>query len=342
MRASLNTTAQAGIAAFFKSQAEHNKVSFEFIAECNAFSVVPSVEHRWISGVQSAHPFLQRITLEPCDEMIVNDLNYNAGGIVSGRTNTNTTDRKTKSLGTVKGVKYECVVIDHDTHIKFSELNRWSMNDRKKFLENITDRRRASKANDVLMIGWHGIEAVEETDPTSNPMGQDVAVGWLQHVRTNKPENVLTDSITIGKGGTYPNLDALEIALVAQIPMQKRKGLVCLASADLVDARSMGLAEESDVTEKAGKLPGLAAKYLANGREVLSPDFFPEKTVIVTNLKNLHHLTKKGSTNITPEVNNRRSQFELFNQALETYAVGDYEQIIIAENVEVFEASTEG
>ncbi|UNM95499.1 phage major capsid protein, P2 family [Ignatzschineria rhizosphaerae] len=335
MRVLLNSTAESGISAFFKSQAEHNNVSFEFVAEGNAFSVIPSVEHRWITGLQDASPFLKRITMSTCDEMIVNDLNYEAGGIVSGRTDTTKNDRKTKEMGTVKGVKYECVVIDHDTHIKFSDLNRWSTTDRNKFLDRINDRRRTSKMNDIVMIGWHGIKAADETDPTKNPLGEDVAIGWLQHVRTNKPTNVLKDAITIGKNGDYANLDALVIGLKAQIPMYKRKDLVVLASSDLVDARSMGLAETADVSETAGKKVGLAATYLSNGDEVLTPDYFPEKTVIVTNLANLHHLTKKGSTNIHPNVNSARSQLELFNQALETYAIGDYEQIIIAENVTV-------
>lgn len=341
MRVSLNTTAEQGLSAFFKSQADLNQISFEFVAEGNAFSVVPTVEHRWIDGVQDASPFLRRITMTTCDEMIVNDLNYENSGITSGRTNTEKNDRKTKNMGSVKGVKYECVVIDHDTHIKFSDLNRWSTSDRKKFLDRITDRRRTSKANDIVMIGWHGTQAAEETDPATNPLGEDVAVGWLEHVRTNKPENVLTDSITIGKGGDYANFDALIIGLTAQIPMHKRKDLVVLASSDLVDARSMGLAEKADVSETAGKKVGLAAKYTSNGDEVLTPDFFPEKTVIVTPLANLHHLTKKGSTNIHPNVNSARSQLELFNQALETYAIGDYEQIIIAENVTVFADSVE-
>ncbi len=335
MRVSLNKTAQAGIQAFFRNQAELNNVSFEFVSEGNLFAVIPTVEHRWITGLQDASPFLKRITVTTCDEMIVNDLNYESGGIVSGRTNTDKNDRKTKSMGSVTGIEYKCVVIDHDTHIKFSDLNQWSTNDRKKFLDRISERRRTSKANDIVMIGWHGKKAAEETDPVQNPLGEDVAVGWLEHVRTNKPENVLTDSITIGKGGDYANLDALVIGLKAQIPMHKRKDLVVLASSDLVDARSMGLAEKADVSETAGRKVGLAATYLSNGDEVLTPDFFPEKTVIVTPLANLHHLTKKGSTNIHPNVNSARSQLELFNQALETYAIGDYEQIIIAENVTV-------
>lgn len=333
---SLNATAQKGLNAFFKNQAELNNVSFEFVSEGNLFSVVPTVEYRWITGLQDASPFLKRITVTTCDEMVVNDLGYEEGGIISGRTNTDKNDRKTKNLGSVKGVEYKCVVIDHDTHIKFKDLNKWSTNDRKKFLERITDRRRTSKANDIVMIGWHGVRAADETDSEANPLGQDVAVGWLQHVRKNKPENAIKDAITIGKGGDYENLDALVIGLTAQIPLHKRKDLVVLASSELVDVRSMGLAEKADVSETAGKKVGLAAKYTSNGDEILTPNFFPEKTVIVTPLANLHHLTKEGSTNIHPNVNSARSQLELFNQSLETYAIGDYEEIIMAENVTVF------
>ena len=64
--------------------------------------------------------------------------------------------------------------------------------------------------------------------------------------------------------------------------------------------------------------------------------------VIITPLKNLHHLTKKGSTRITPETNSKRSRYELYQQSVETYAIGDYEQIIIFSNVASADAGTEG
>lgn len=339
MRVSLNTQARAGISAFFANQAELNGISASAVGEGMSFSIVPKVEYRWVKGIQSAHEFLKRITMDTCDEMIVNDLGYESGGIVSGRTDTDSKDRQTKSLGSVKGVEYKCVVVDHDTHIKFSDLNRWSERDRQKFLEFINERRRASKANDIVMIGWHGTSVAVNTDATKNPLGQDVNKGWIQHTRENKPENLLTDAITIGKGGDYANLDAFAIALEAQIPTQKRKDLVCLASADLVDVRTMGLAESSDVTEIAGKKVRLAQNFLANGTEVISPDFFPENTVIITRLENLHHLTKKGSSTLDPVTNSKRSRLELYNQSLETYALGDFEQIIIATNVKPYVAA---
>lgn len=342
MRVSLTPLAQACLNVFVENQSTLNGVSSDFISQGNMFNVVPKVEYRWLQGVQNASDFLKRITMDTCDEMIVNDLGYESSGLISGRTNTDNEDRKTKSLGSVKGVKYECVDIDHDTHITFKDLNRWSEYDKARFLDRINERREASKANDIVMIGWHGTKAAADTNVTENPLGQDVAIGWVQHVKTNKKENFLEDAITIGKDGDYKNLDAFVIAAKAQIPPHKRKDLVCLASPELVDIRNVGLAEIADVGETADQKVRLSQAYLSDGTEVLSPDFFPEKMVIITPLKNLHHLTKKGSTRITPETNSKRSRYELYQQSVETYAIGDYEQIIIFSNVASADAGTEG
>ena len=338
MRVALTPIAEACLQAFVKNQAELNDVSYEFIAGGNSYSVTPKVEYRWLNGVQDASPFLKMITIDVCDEMVVEDLGYEESGIISGRTDTDDDekggDRKPRALGTVSAVQYICQVVDHDTYIRYSDLNRWSENDRAKFLEFINKRRQTSKANDLLMIGWHGVRADKNTNPKENPLGQDVAKGWIQHVKENKPENYLEDAITIGKGGTYESLDELVIALKAQIPMHKRRDLVCLASPELVDVRKMALASTSSVEDVANQQVRIAQNILADGTEVISPEFFPENTVIVTRLKNLHHLTKKGSTRIDPETNSKRSRYEIYHQSLETYAIGDYEQIIVATGVD--------
>lgn len=334
--ASLTPIATACIQAFVANQAELNGISAEFIAGGNAYNVIPKVEYRWLNGVQDASPFLKRITMDVCDEMVVQDLGFEESGIISGRTVTDGDegqDRKPRALGTVGGIKYICEVIDHDTYITFSDLNRWGERDRANFMKYINKRRETSKANDLLMIGWHGVKAAPNTDPVKNPLGQDVAKGWIQYVKENKAENFLDTAITIGKAGTYSSLDELVIALKAQIPMHKRRNLVCLASAELIDVRKMALAGASTVTEIGEQQVRIAQNTLADGTEVITPDFFPENMVIVTSLKNLHHLTKKGSTRVTPETNSKRSRYEIYMQSLETYAIGDYEQILIASNV---------
>ncbi len=68
--------------------------------------------------------------------------------------------------------------------------------------------------------GFNGVKRAETSDRSSNPMLQDVAVGWLQKYRNEAPARVMSkvtdeeghttsEVIRVGKGGDYASLDAL-------------------------------------------------------------------------------------------------------------------------------------
>ncbi|BBU79174.1 hypothetical protein EIMP300_05740 [Escherichia coli] len=70
------------------------------------------------------------------------------------------------------------------------------------------------------MAGFNGVKRAETSDRSSNPMLQDVAVGWLQKYRNEAPARVMSkvtdeeghttsEVIRVGKGGDYASLDAL-------------------------------------------------------------------------------------------------------------------------------------
>lgn len=70
------------------------------------------------------------------------------------------------------------------------------------------------------MVGFNGVKRAETSDRSSNPMLQDVAVGWLQKYRNEAPARVMSkvtdeegrttsEVIRVGKGGDYVSLDAL-------------------------------------------------------------------------------------------------------------------------------------
>ena len=52
------------------------------------------------------------------------------------------------------------------------------------------------------MIGWHGTSTAPDTDRTANPLLQDVNIGWLQHIRTDAPAQVMSEG-TEGSGKIY-------------------------------------------------------------------------------------------------------------------------------------------
>ncbi|MBF4359463.1 P2 family phage major capsid protein, partial [Vibrio anguillarum] len=67
-------------------------------------------------------------------------------------------------------------------------------------------------ALDVLKIGFNGTSIAENTNPATNPLGQDVNKGWLKLAKEKKAEQVLASAILDPTGttaGSYKNLDAL-------------------------------------------------------------------------------------------------------------------------------------
>lgn len=330
----LTNEASREVDEYFARQAELNQISISSVSEGAFFTVVPEVEHNWVTAVSESDSFLKRIDLDTCTSQVVNDLGPDEMALVSGRTNTEEDDRKTTSIAGVKGVRYVAEPTDHDTHISYAELNKWTRRNGARFQRLIANRRAASKGNDLLKIGWHGKSVESNTDPIKNPLGQDVNIGWIERVRKHKPEHLLDGSnITIGEGGTYKSLDALVIAMRAQIPKEKQADLELFASAEYFEDRAMKLVETQTVTERGdGSL--LRAEYLlAGGIKGSTPNYFPDKTIILTNPKNLAHRTQEGSVRQAIENNHKRSRQEHFLQSNEFYAVKDYDAIIIMEGV---------
>ncbi len=58
--------------------------------------------------------------------------------------------------------------------------------------------------------------AAATTDRSTNAKLQDVNIGWLQKIRTNAADRVMT-TVTVGATGAYKNLDALVVDAVNEL-----------------------------------------------------------------------------------------------------------------------------
>ncbi|MBD4604815.1 capsid protein, partial [Xanthomonas citri pv. citri] len=62
---------------------------------------------------------------------------------------------------------------------------------------------------DRIMIGFNGTSAAVTTDLATNPLLQDVNIGWLQKMRASAPDRVIEEGeagsgkVTIGATGDY-------------------------------------------------------------------------------------------------------------------------------------------
>ncbi len=330
----LTKETREGLKAFAANKAELNGLSTDHVFEGGTINVKPDVERNWQSSVADASWFLKRITTSSSDSPIVENLTFSGADMLSTRTDTrNGKERSPLEYGKVSGVEFRCVKTNFDVGIPYDDLNHWNARNRAQFLLTINKHLAALKANNVVMIGWHGEKAEKDTNPVDNPLGQDVNIGWIQQVKDNRADKVIETAITIGEGGDYNSLDAFAVAAKAQFPLHLREGLVCLASEELVDIRTMSLIDRSTTSEIEKTSAANAVALLANKMEVLTPPYFPENTIIITPLKNLVWNMQRGATRESFEQNDRGDRYESFHQAAECYGIGDFDRILVYTNV---------
>lgn len=155
--------------------------------------------------------------------------------------------------------------------------------------------------NDRELIGWYGTSAAADTDLETNPLLQDVNIGWLQYVRTNRPEAILAEGAATGEirigpeaGADYANLDVAVNDLVLGIPEYMRSGLVALIGAELIAREKSALyaAMSGTPTEKAALNGSLTTSAASPGKR---PRISPARGLVVTSYDNLSIYMQDGS-----------------------------------------------
>ena len=86
-----------------------------------------------------------------------------------------------------------------DSHIRYKTLDLWARyQDFQLRVRNAIIKRQSL---DLIMAGFNGVRRAETSDRSSNPMLQDVAVGWLQKYRNEAPARVIS-KVTDEEGHT--------------------------------------------------------------------------------------------------------------------------------------------
>ncbi|WP_392586914.1 P2 family phage major capsid protein [Serratia ureilytica] len=177
---------------------------------------------------------------------------------------------------------------------------------------------------DMLRIGFNGTRASVSTDPKTNPRGEDVNKGWHALAKDFEGgKQVVTEALTLGKGGDFPHLDALANHLVSKIPERLREHprLTVLVGAELAAHERLRLFNSADRPADVSAAQ-MAVSSLA-GRFAFVPPFMPGKRLAVTTLDNLHIYTMKRSRWIRSQFVEDRRAYERSYLRNEGYALGD-------------------
>lgn len=290
------------------------------------FSVEPAQVQRIVAKVQQSDAFLNQINMITVDQLTGQALLLSADSMIAGRTNTNTTDRKTKSIHKMVNNDYLCQKTDFDTHITYAQLDAWAH--KPNFKAIVSKQTLRSTALSMISIGWHGTSIAADTNPTTNPRGQDVNKGWLKHLKDRAPGNYL-DSKNIEIGKDVANLDVAVLNCknaLGEIEQDDPDLVVILGSELLTFAEERLYALNAEKPSDKTKLELAQVIKTFGGMPAYKIPYFPKRGIMVTSFNNLS-IYIHNSIRRRQEDNPKRDRVETFASKSLDYVIEDYEKI---------------
>ncbi|MBJ5033192.1 P2 family phage major capsid protein, partial [Salmonella enterica subsp. enterica serovar Derby] len=209
------------------------------------------------------------------------------------------TERQPKDFSKLASNEYECDQINFDFYIGYKTLDLWARyQDFQLRIRNATIKRQSL---DFIMAGFNGVKRAETSDRNSNPMLQDVAVGWLQKYRNEAPTRVMsniTDTdgkvvsavIRVGRNGDYENLDALVMDatnnLIDEVYQDDPK-LVAIVGRKLLADKYFPLVNKPQENSEALAADIIISQKRIGNLPAVRVPYFPANAVLVTTLENL-------------------------------------------------------
>lgn len=314
------------------------------------FTVEPSVTQTLFDKIQQSSSFLKLINMVTVGELTEEKVGIDVTGTIASTTDTDGgVERKTADFGKLDAYRYFCHPVNFDYHLKYGKLDLWArFQDFQIRIRNAIIKRQAL---DYITIGFNGVSRAATSDRSKNPLLQDVAVGWLQKYRNDAPERVMSsvtaddgtvisNTIKVGKGGHYANLDALVMdafeSLVAEIHRENPEMVVICGRRILTDKYFPMINKfQANSEQLAGELI-ISQKTIGQLQAVRAP-FFPANSVFITTLDNISiYLYEDGHRRHIVE-NPKLDQVENYEQVKVDFVIEDYEAGCLIENIEILE-----
>ena len=306
------------------------------------FAVDPTVQQKLETRIQESSDFLSKINNIPVDELLGQKVGLGVSGTIASRTDTTgTASRSPRDVSSTDKADYKCEKTDFDTAIPYSLLDAWAKFP--DFQARLRDAIVKRQALDRLMIGFNGASAAATTNRATNPLLQDVNIGWLQQYRNNAPQRVLktgkaAGKIVIGDGtdADYNNLDSLVYDVISNLidPWHRKDpGLVVIVGRDLVHDKYFPLVNKGQpASEKLATDVILAANRMGGLQPVEVP-YIPDNALFITSLQNLSLYYQTGGRRRFVKEAPEKNRIENYESSNDAYVVEDYGFGCLVENI---------
>ena len=306
-----------------------------------SFAVEPSIQQRLESAMQESSEFLNLINIIGVDEIKGEKVGLGVSGPIAGRTDTTANDRVPRDLSSLDGNGYECFSTEFDTQIPWSKLDAWA-----KFPDFQVRLRNAilrQQALDRIMIGFNGTSAATASDRGTNPLLQDVNIGWLELYRVNAPERVLSEvvgesgEVTVGDTGDYKNVDALVFDVVNELiePWYREStDLVAIMGRKMLADKYFPLIQtHAETPTESRALDLIISQKRVGGQQAVRVPFVPDGAMLITSMENLSLYYQNGSRRRYLKDEPKRKRVENYESSNDAYVVEDYGFGCLVENI---------
>lgn len=310
------------------------------------FSVEPAVSQSLMTRVQESSDFLTRINITPVVDMKGEKIGIGVSGSIASTTDTSGGDeRETADFSELTQDGYECTQTNYDFHIRYNQLDLWARYE--DFQTRLRDAIIKRQALDRIMAGFNGIARAKTSNRTTNPLLQDVAVGWLQKYRLHAADRVLSkiagedgalisDKVRVGKEGDYANLDALVMDATNNMIApwyQEDPELVVICGRQLLADKYFPLVNQSQpATEQLAADVIVSQKRIGNLPAIRVP-YFPANALFITRLDNLSIYWQEGTHRRMIVEEAKRDRVENYESINEDFVIEDYAAGCLVENI---------
>ena len=306
-----------------------------------SFSVDPTVQQTLESRMQESSGFLGMINVMGVSQQTGEKVGMGVSGPIASRTDTSGSgERVPRDVKDLTSQGYATKQTNYDTAIRYAVLDAWA-----KFPDFQTRLRDAiiqQQALDRIMIGFNGVSAAAGTNLGTNPLLQDVNIGWLQHIRTEAPARYISEvvassrEVNVGTTGDYKNLDELVYEAVNTLldPWHRESAdlRVIIGRGIKTDHIQPQIANNPLPSEREA-LARLIQRSQIGGVPSLSVPFMPEGSILITIPKNLGIYYQDGARRRSVIDNPKKDRIENFESSNDAYVVEDFGAACLIENI---------
>ncbi|ELZ0586096.1 phage major capsid protein, P2 family [Yersinia enterocolitica] len=323
---------------YLSAQAQLNSLPLDRVTK--QFTVAPAVAQTLENRIQEASDLLKRINVHIVPEQEGQRVGIGVSSPIASRNTSNTVRREPNSPETIEdNGTYRCEQTNSDTYISYARLDAWA--GKRDFKNRVTNQIILRRALDRIMVGFNGLTVADKSDFATNPLLQDVNIGWLQKYRLFAPQRVMGDVSVSTRDeenklitkGAYGNLDALAFDAVNSLIdpwYQEDTGLIVICGRKLLaDKYFPVLNTVSGSNPHTEALAGqmLVSQKQIGGMQTYRAPHFPANAMMITTFENLSIYVQEGTHRRTikeePEFN-RVTTYESDNEAfcIEDYGLG--------------------